>query len=585
MLRTIFKKLQDGVLQEMLQEIRWIYSYTIQYKKSILLYLLLSIALTAAGLGASISSKYIIDAVISRSVRLLPLAVCYVLLYLSKIGLSSLANRFRTQLSVRASNEIRADVFSRFLDVDWQASLEYHSGDLLSRVNGDVTTVSNSVLGLLPSFAVNSMQLLAILLVMLFYDPIMALIALLSAPLSVLLSRFFLIRLRRYSQKVREAQAAMMAFYEEALQNLQAIKAFSLNETFRGRLDDLQTIYQDLALEQNRFSIFSNLLMSMASFAVSCLCLGWGIYRLWNGQISFGTMALFIQLAGMVSTSFSSIISLIPTAISSTVSAGRIMAILALPMESHEIPSSAAAVLEQAPQLGVNVRAEHVAFSYSNGRLVFEDLCLHAAPGEIIGIVSPSGGGKTTLIRMLLGLITPAQGQILFQSGDASSPFSPCLRQLVSYVAQEKVVFSGTIADSLRLSNPGADDTALRKALELACAWDFVSALPHGLYTKLRERGSGLSEGQIQRLAIARALLSSAPVLLLDEATSALDMKTERQVLQNLRSDTAHRTVIVTTHRPTVLLSCRRVYAISDHRAVLLSPAQVQDFLSEHEES
>lgn len=583
MLRTIVKKLQDGVLKEMLLEIRWIYSYTIQYKKSILLYLLLSIALTAAGLGASVSSKYIIDAVISQSTRLLPLAVCYVLLYLLKIGLSSLSSRFRTQLSVRASNEIRADVFSRFLDVDWQASLDYHSGDLLSRINGDVTTVSNSVLGLVSGLAVNSMQLLATLLVMLFYDPVMALIALLSAPFSVLLSRFFLTRLRSYSQKVREAQAAMMAFYEESLQNLQAVKAFGLNRTFRGRLDELQSLYQDLALEQNRFSIFSNLLMSLVSFVISCLCPAWGIYRLWNGRISFGTMALFIQLAGMVSGSFSAIISLIPTAISSTVSAGRIMTILALPMESHEIPPSAAAVLEQAPRQGVTIRAEHVAFSYSSGRRVFDDLCLQAAPGEIIGIVSPSGGGKTTLIRMLLGLITPAQGQILFQSGGASAPFSPCLRPLVSYVAQEKVVFSGTIADSLRLSNPGADDAALRNVLELACAWDFVSALPQGVYTVLGERGSGLSEGQIQRLAIARALLSSAPVLLLDEATSALDRKTERQVLQNLLSDTARRTVVVTTHRPTVLLSCRRVYSITDRRAVLLSPEQVQDFLTERD--
>lgn len=583
MLRTILEKLQGGVLQEMLREIRWIYSYTTRYKKSILIYLLLSIALTGAGLAASVSSKYIIDAVTSRNARLLPLAACYVLLFLLKIGLSALSSRFSTRLSVRASNEIRADIFSRFLDVDWQASLDYHSGDLLSRINGDVTTVANSVLGLIPGLAVNTMQFLATLLVMLFYDPVMALIALIGAPFSVLLSRFFLTRLRRYSQRVREAQAAMTAFYEEALQNLQAVKAFGLNQTFRGRLDDLQSLYQNLALDQNRFSIFSNLLMSLVSFAVSCLCLAWGIYRLWNGRISFGTMALFIQLAGMVSGSFSAIVSLIPSAISSTVSAGRIMTILALPMESHDTTPSAAAVLEQAPRLGVTVRAEHVAFSYSNGHRVFDDLCLQAAPGEIIGIVSPSGGGKTTLIRMLLGLITPARGQIVFQSGDASAPFAPCLRQLVSYVAQEKVVFSGTIADSLRLSNPLADAAALEHALKLACAWDFVSALPQGIHTVLGERGSGLSEGQIQRLAIARALLSPAPVLLLDEATSALDMKTERQVLQNLLSDTARRTVLVTTHRPTVLLSCRRVYSITDHRAVLLTQEQVQAFLAEHE--
>ena len=582
MLKKIIEKLQNGMLREIILETKWIYSYTARYRSGILRYILLGLLLTAVGLAASVTSKYLIDAVTTQDVsRLFWLGIFYVVFNLGRITLSSLSSRINARLSVQASNEIRSDVFARFLNLDWQSSLDYHSGDLLSRISGDVTTVSSSVLGWIPSLLTHSIQFLATLAVILFYDPMMAVIALISAPVTVLLSRFLLDKMRAFGKQVREAQAAMTAFYEEALQNLQAVKAFSLNQKFSSRLDQLQQIYQTISLDYNRFSVQTHLLLSIVGFSVSCLCMAWGVFRLWNGYISFGTMVLFIQLASAVSSAFSSLVSLVPSAISATVAARRIMTILELPMEDHEISAAAKGVTENAPRYGVTIRTEHVRFSYRNGRKVFTDLNLHAAPGEIIGIVSPSGGGKTTLIRMLLGLISPNSGSVLFQSGSYTAPFSPCLRQLVTYVAQEKVVFSGTIADCLRLSNQKATEEDLETALRQACAWDFVSALPNGVYPLLGERGSGLSEGQIQRLAIARALLSDAPVMLLDEATSALDFKTERKVLENLLSSNRKRTVIVTTHRPTVLLSCTRVYSIADHEAKLLSPSEIHTFITE----
>lgn len=582
MIKTIREKLQSGLLREILLETKWIYGYTARYKTGILLYILLGLGLTAVGLAASVTSKYLIDAVTTQDGgRLAGLLVFYVAFNLGRIGLNAVSSRLNAKLSVKASNEIRADVFRRFLNIDWQASLDYHSGDLLSRISGDVATVSGSVLGWVPSLVTGVIQFAATLAVILFFDPIMALIALLSAPVTVLLSRVLLKQMRAFGKQVREAQAALTSFYEEALQNLQAVKAFSLNRKFSGRLDELQGLYQAISLDYNAFSVRTHLLLSVVGFVVSCLCMGWGVFRLWNGYISFGTMVLFIQLASLVSSSFSGLVNLVPSAINATVAARRIMTILDLPMEDQEVSAAAKGLADNAPAYGVTVRAEHVRFTYRNGRKVFSDLNLHAAPGEIIGIVSPSGGGKTTLIRMLLGLITPDSGSILFQSGGYTAPFSPCLRQLVTYVAQEKVVFSGTIADCLRLSNANASGVELEEALRLACAWDFVSALPNGVHTQLGERGSGLSEGQIQRLAIARALLSDAPVMLLDEATSALDIRTERKVLENLLSGGAKRTVIVTTHRPTVLLSCTRVYSITGHEAALLSPSEVHTFIQE----
>ena len=556
-------------------EMRWIWDYARRYRRGIALCVLLGVAATLLGLGNSVASKYLIDAVVGReNALILTVAAIYVGFALAQLSLTAVKRWFGAKLSVTTSNDIRSEVFRRFLEIDWQASLNYHSGDLLTRINQDVSAVSDSMLGWIPSLITCLVQFLGTLIVILIYDPVMALLALISAPVTVLMSRFLITNLQRFGQQMRDTQAQLTAFCEEALQNLQAIKAFALNRKFSGRLEELQELYRTVRLDHDLFAVKTHLLLSGMGFVVSGVCFGWGVYRLWSGYISFGTMVLFIQTASMLSSAFSSLVSLVPAAISAAVSARRIMTILELPREDLSISDEARYVIESARTHGLSVRAEHLRFSYESGRHIFEDFSLHAEPGEIIGIVSPSGGGKTSFIRALLGLVAPVSGTIHLVSGGHSAPLSPCMRPLITYVAQEKVVFSGTIAECLRMAAPLATERDMEQALKQACAWDFVSALPGGLHYQLRERGAGLSEGQIQRLAIARALLSSAPVMLLDEATSALDMATERAVLGNMLSGST-RTVIVTTHRPTVLLSCTRVYSIEDGRARVLSRQEI----------
>ncbi len=570
------KGLTKQAIQTFLEETRWIYQYAARYRATIGLYIFLGLLSTFFGLIGSVISKKLIDAVTDHNKSFLFTVIAlYIGVNLARLIMTALTRLVTTRLNIRASNEIRADVFRRFLAVDWQSSLEYHSGDLLTRVNSDVSIVSSSILGWIPSFITGSVQLIGTLIVILIYDPIMALIALISAPVTFLLSRFLIGRMQQLNRKVREVQAKLTAFYEESLQNLQAIKAFNLNKKFNGRLNDLQELYKTASIESTDFSVLNQLILSVIGFGVSGLCLAWSVYRLWRGD-SFGTMVLFLQLSGYVATSFSSLVSLIPSAVSATVSAGRIMTILTLPREDHSISEEAEAVLKSAETDGIAIEIDHVDFSYQTRDPVLKDFSFTAQPGEIIGIVSPSGGGKTTLIRMLLGLITPQSGQITVISGEKRVPLSPCLRPLITYVAQEKVVFSGTVADALRLASPMATDGELEVALKAACAERFVSRLPNGINSPLRERGSGLSEGQIQRLAIARALVSHAPVMLLDEATSALDLDTEQKVLHNMLKDDRRRTVIVTTHRPTVLLSCDRVYSIDEGHAVQLNAEQIE---------
>lgn len=576
MIRKYIQKLRSGMLRDIISETKWIYRYTVRYKGAIAGYILLGLAITAAGLGASVVSKYLIDAVMGhKGSMILMVGAAYLILGILRLLLSAYSRRVSTKVNIKVGNEIRAEVFTRFLDVDWQASLSYHSGDLLSRVGGDVATVAGSVLGWVPSLITGLVQLAATLAVILVYDPVMALLALASAPVTLILGRLFLKKMRSFGHQVRQTQAELTAFYEESLQNLQAVKAFNLKKKFGSRLDELQELYRDVNLDYNLFQVRINLLLSVVGFAVSSLCMGWGVYRLWSGHITFGVMLLFIQLASMVSSAFSGLVGLVPMAVTTTVAAGRVMTILSLPKENDAVNPEAAAVLENAPEKGVTVKAKNLSFAYQNGNQVFRNVNITAQPGEIIGIVSPSGGGKTTMIRMLLGLIQPDSGEITFESGGATAAVCPGLRSLVTYVAQEKVVFSGTIGDCLRMTAPTASEAELEQALRAACAWDFVSRLPKGIHTPLGERGAGLSEGQIQRLAIARALLSPAPLMLLDEATSALDLETERQVLSNILSGNTYRTVVVTTHRPTVLRSCARVYNIKEGVTELLDDAQI----------
>ncbi len=554
------KKLSD--IKELWQEIVWIYRYGKNYTGAILLYVLLGLLATAVGLFSSVVSKYLIDAVTSGDVSRISLIIAlYVGFGVTRILLGALTKRFRAHTGVRATNEIREDLFGRFLAIDWQASLDYHSGDLLSRINSDVATVADSILGLIPSLITAGLQFAGALLVILIYDPMMALWALISAPVTVLFSRLFLTKMRALGQKVRERQADLTGFYEEALQNLQAIKAFHLNGTMEERLAGLQQLYKDVYLESADFSVWMGVVMSVLGFATSGLCFAWGAFRLWTGYISFGTMVLFIQMAGTVTSAFSSLVSIVPGAVSAAVSAGRLMKILELPAENSETDEETEAFIEKAFTAGAGLVLENVSFAYREGIPVLEQLNLTAENGQIIGIIAESGGGKTTLIRLLLGLVSPDGGEAFVLLSDGTrKPLSPALRPLFSYVAQEKVVFSGTVAESLRLGNPAAGDEALWDALERACAADFVRALPEGIDTKLGERGAGLSEGQIQRLAIARAILSPAPLLLLDEATSALDFETEKKVIHGLLAgEERRRTVIATTHRPTVLEYCDAV--------------------------
>lgn len=563
-IKKVIRKIKDGMLQEMYEETKWMYTYAKKYKFQIVFYIFLGVLTTVMGLASSVGSKYLIDAVTGQdSGNIALIALFIVAMGLFSIGINAITTMISARINIKVNNEIQAEVFDKILVADWISMKEFHSGDLLNRLNGDVNNVASSILSWIPSLITRSAQFFGILAIILYYDPTMAVIALGSAPVMLIVSKTLMKKMRDYNKRMRQVSSDVMSFNEESFQNIQSIKAFDLVGLFSKRLRDVQQNYKDVFLDYNKFSVYTSSFMSVVGMFVAYACFGWGVYRLWTGHITFGTMTLFVQLSGQLSSSFKSIVSLVPSAISATTSAGRIMEFFKIKDESELEDDKAKLIQNNTQGKGLSVVLDDVEFSYNENKTVFQHADIVANPGEIVALVGPSGEGKTTMIRLLLGLINTKSGNASIRDiNGVSCKISSATRRFFAYVPQGNTIFSGTIAENMRMVKQDATDAEIVEALKAACAYDFVNKLPDGINSKVGERGSGFSEGQAQRLSIARALLRKSPILLLDEATSALDVFTERQVLRNIMNMGYARTCIVTTHRPSVLTMCDKVYKI-----------------------
>ena len=567
-------KIKSRSIKELMREYAWLGRYTLQYKGEVLWYVVAGIIGTSFSLGGSILSKIIIDAVIGADSGGIPMALAfYVLMQLSQIGLRALSGHISAVVSIRVNQQITAQVYDKLLSTDWESLSAYHSGDLLTRVEGDVSTIATSVLGWFPELFTRVLQFIGTLAVILYYSPTLALLALLSAPVMMLMSRYVIKMMRHHNQKMRDLHSEMTVFNEESFQHIQLIKSFNRTDAYSQQHRRLQQQYKDTALEYNRFTIRKNTIMSLVATVVAILCFLWSIHLLQQGSITVGIMALFLQLSGSLSTTFSALAALIPGAVSAATAAGRIMTIIDLPPEEPGDTAAAQAFIQACGQGLLSIQGERISYHYKDSENVLEDGQFRADSGEIVAIIGPSGEGKTTLLRLLLGIVTPQSGTLSLHGEDGSAiPISAATRSLFAYVPQGNTLFSGTVAENLRLLRPDATDEQLYEALRLACADRFIDRLPLGLDTPVREQGN-FSEGQLQRLCIARALLSDAPILLMDECTSALDVDTERQVLENILHTQKGRICIVTTHRPSVQNISHRIYAIrGNHIETVTTP-------------
>ena len=573
-LGTLVSSWRDGTFSEIWADWKWIWGYTKRYRRAVWFYTILGVASSTLGLVSAVASKYSIDIITGYdSDHLWFIVTVMVASALVGLLLRSVTSRISTKISLRVNNDIQAQVFDRLLGADWRSLNAFASGDLLSRLSTDVGSVSSSAIRWLPDLIVTAYTFAATLAVILHYDWVMALLALASAPFLLLTSRRLIRGMRTHQQEVRQVGSRLMSYETETLHNLDAIKGFGITGRYGRGFRSRQEEFRRASLDYNLFSIRTEILLSLLGSAVQMAAFGYCLYLLWSGKILYGTMTLFLSQGAKLSSAFNALVRTVPSFLSASVSARRIRDLYALEPEPV-LPDDG---LDSLASQGFTVAGEDASYAYVPHQPVLTHADFRAAPGETVALVGPSGGGKTTMIRLLLGLIRPAEGRAYLQAADGRQvEVNAGLRRYFSYVPQGNTLLSGTIADNLRMVKPDASDAQLRAALEAACAWDFVSAMDGGLDASVGEHGHGLSEGQAQRIAIARALLRDAPVLLLDEATSALDVATERTILRNLAARYPHKTCIVTTHRPTVISLCRRVYQVSSGCLRLLDSDEAQ---------
>lgn len=561
---------KDGTFSEIIDDWKWIFSYSKKYKGAIVFYTLLGIFSTSMGLVSSVASKYMIDIITGyQTDKLWIMIVITVGSAIFSLAFSNIIGRISTKLSIYINNDIQADIFDKIIDADWLEINKYSNGDVLNRFNSDVSTVSGNAISWLPSIVIAIYNFVATFIVIWHYDKIMSLLAFASAPIMLLMSKFLITKQREYAKRVKEMSSEMMTFEVETFYNFDTIKSFGISDLYGKKMRTWQSRFKDVSLEYNMFSIKTGIFMSIMGMIVQYAAFGYCLFRLWTHDITYGTMTLFLQQRGNLNSAFNSVISIIPAFLNSSISAHRIRELAQLPKEVH-IPESNE--LDRLVEEGFEVRMRDVEFSYVEGTRVITESSFHAHPGEIVALVGPSGEGKTTMIRLILGLIRPEKGLAVMIGADGREvPMNAETRHLFAYVPQGNTILSGTIAENMRMVKEDATDEEIIEALKVSCAWDFVEKMPDTIQSKIGERGRGFSEGQAQRIAIARAVLRDAPILLLDEATSALDVTTERRVLRNIISQKPNKTCIVTTHRPSVLNMCQRVYRVMETKVTELS--------------
>ena len=587
-IKHYINRIRKGRLKEIGSLLVWIYQYARQHMGYIVLYTLLGLSGTVVSLISSLVSKDLVDIITGQDGGKLLTTFCSMIgVTLGSNIIGQISGYLSSKISTKIDNRIKAEVFDDILITDWESLTRYHSGELLVRWSGDVSVISSGILNIIPNFIIYTFRFFSALFMVLYHDASFAIFAVVSIPISIYASRTSLKKMQKSSMHSMNIGSRMSAFNQEAFANIQTVKAFDMISLCSKKLRMFQQQYMDVRLKYQRTTSINSFIMTLVSMVVTYSSYGWGIYKVWNGDITYGTMTMFLALSSTLSASVDNLISFVPSTIMLTNAAKRLMGIVNLPKEDYRQKEQVAQFFSRNMDVGVGLSVRDAAYAYATGTEVFEHASFDAHPHEVIALVGPSGEGKTTMLRMLLSIIRPKQGAAYICAGNKTPEngaecmdLTASTRQLFAYVPQGNTMFSGTIADNMRNVKEDATDEEIVEALKIACAWEFVERLPQGIHSEIKERGGGFSEGQAQRLSIARAILKRAPILLLDESTSALDMATERRVLQNIMQDKYPRTTIVTTHRPTVLNICNRVYSIGDRKCVLLSKEEIEKMIN-----
>lgn len=473
--------------------------------------------------------------------------ICEFAMHISSIWVKNI-------LGIKAQNRMQQQMLDRILRSEWHGKENRHSGDVLNRLEFDVNAVVHFLTETLP----NTLSVLLMFLGSFFYlfsmDKMLAVVIVAALPIFISLSRLYVGQMRKLTRQVRDSDSKVQSVLQETIQNRMLIKTLESDDAMVDKLEDTQSELRKNVVKRTRFSVFSNLILNFG-FALGYLfAFLWASLRMIDNTLTFGGMTAFLQLVGKIQGPARNLTQLVPAFVSVFTAAERLMELEENPLEEQGEP------IEIKAPCGVRLTNVSYAYNKTDGNVI-DKLDFDFYPGSCTAILGETGAGKTTLIRLILALLRPSDGKIEIYNSRKSKELSPRLRCNFVYVPQGNTLMSGSIRDNLRLGRLDATDEEMYEALRAACA-DFVQELPDGLDTSCSESGGGLSEGQAQRIAIARALLRNRSVMLFDEATSALDPETEKQLLHNIL---AHhdKTIIFITHRPAVVDYCDQTLKIN----------------------
>ncbi len=461
----------------------------------------------------------------------------------------------RNILGVKAQNVMQQRIMARLLRSEWRGREAMHSGDIINRLEQDVKTVVTFLTETLPSTLSTVAMFIGAFVYLLQMDVGLACITVGILPAFILVSRVYIAYMRKYTRKVRDTDSIIQGLLTETMQHRMLVKTMEANDQMLNRLTSTQQVLRHWVRRRTVFSVASNFFLNIGFSLGFLIAFLWGALRLSAGTLTFGGMTAFLQLVNRIQGPARELARLVPTFVSVFTATERLMELEETPEEIQGLPQ-----LMPAP---CGIRFHNVTFNYGapGQKPTMSHFNIDFKPGSCTAILGETGAGKTTLIRLLLALVKPQEGEIKIYSGcTLNCTLSPLHRCNFVYVPQGNTLLSGTLRENLLLGNPNATDEQMLNALSLACA-DFVEGLPDGLDTRFSEQGGGLSEGQAQRISIARAMLRPGSILLLDEATSALDAETEKQVLENILKGHC-RTVIFVTHRKAVIDYCDQVLNI-----------------------
>jgi len=530
--------------------INWLFKQSRPFIPSILLIIFLGAVSALLGVGMALASKHMIDYASNKQMEsAAKSAGVFFLIVAGQVAIRAVLSTFTVRTQEVFCNKLRVSLYDNVVRANWGEVINYHSDDMLTRMTSDIQVITDGIVNILPGIITLGLQLAFSFATLFYFDRVLALLAILIGPLTVLFYRLFKKKLKSLHIKIQESESIYRAYLHECLQNIGIVKVFTLEDTTRDKVDELQNTRTHWVLTRNRLNVKAGSILTMGYYTGYLLSFGWGALRLAQNRIGFGTLTAFFQLVSQVQSPFVSIARAVPQLIAAEGSASRLMELENLNREESE-----------PKDLGLDragLVLKNVAYSYQKNKPVIVDATAEIKPGEIVAIVGPSGEGKTTIIRLLLSLLHKQEGNILVTDGKSQYTLDASFRKLISYVPQGNTLFSGTILENLKMGLPDATLDEVNQALKDACAYDFVYALKDNVHTLIGERGLGLSEGQAQRIAIARALLRQVPIMIFDEATSALDEVTEMHVLNAIKNRPSRPTCIFITHRP-------GVYALSD---------------------